>query len=195
VESVGGGPFAELVGRGEEIGADATLLGRETDRALLLLADIVRDTAVHRWKIAADGSDLSGEYLGVELMNTRFVGPNVPLAPQADPSDGRIDIVLIGAADRGALLDYLDERLHLASGRLPAPPDPSAHAVSSWRPRPAFYCTSMMTSGPRTIHSLLPSRWWCAPSPGLRRSLGHRSVALAWRDPTAQQSHRGHGRR
>ena len=51
-----------------------------------------------RWRIVADGLDLSGDYLAVEILNIRFVGPNVPLAPDADPSDGLLDVVLV---DRG----------------------------------------------------------------------------------------------
>ncbi len=45
VEAVGGGPMAELIRRGEEVAADATLLGRETDRAPHLLAELVPRSA------------------------------------------------------------------------------------------------------------------------------------------------------
>ena len=71
------------------------------------------------WKIDADGVDLSGEYIAVEVLNIRFVGPNLPLAPEADPSDGMLDVVLVGEADRKPLLAYVENRLHLASGQLP----------------------------------------------------------------------------
>ena len=119
VEAVGGGPIAELIRRGEEVAADATLLGRETDRALHLLGELVLEAPVRYWKIDADGVDLSGEYIAVEVLNIRFVGPNLPLAPEADPSDGALDIVLVGEADRKPLLAYLENRLNLASGELP----------------------------------------------------------------------------
>ena len=120
VESVGGGPVAELITRGREVGSDAGLLGRETDRALHLLGEIIRESRVHSWQIVADGVELSGAYIAVEVMNIRFAGPNVPLAPAADPSDGRLDVALVGEGDRDALLEYLDGRLRLASGQLPA---------------------------------------------------------------------------
>ena len=42
VESVGGGPVAELIARGEEIGEQSKLLGRETDQALHLLTELLR---------------------------------------------------------------------------------------------------------------------------------------------------------
>ena len=119
VEAVGGGPLAELIRSGEEVAADATLLGRETDRALHLLGELVQEAPVRYWKIDADGVDLSGMYIAVEILNIRFVGPNVPLAPEADPCDGLLDVVLISETDRTPLLAYLESRLHLASGQLP----------------------------------------------------------------------------
>jgi diacylglycerol kinase family enzyme len=120
VEAVGGGPVAELIARGRELEEDARLLGRETDRALHLLGELLREGRPLRWRISSGDMDLSGDYLGVEVLNVRFVGPNVPLAPDADPSDGLLDVVTIRAEDRQPILDYLDRRLHLASGVMPA---------------------------------------------------------------------------
>jgi diacylglycerol kinase (ATP) len=119
VEGVGGGWMAELIARAEEVGDEFRLLGRETDRALHMLGDLLREAKLARWRIAADGVDLSGDYLAVEVLNIRFVGPNVPLAPDADLSDGLLDVVLVHDSDRPAILEYLEERLHLASGEMP----------------------------------------------------------------------------
>jgi diacylglycerol kinase (ATP) len=119
VEGVGGGWFAELLARRGEVNDEFRLLGRETDRAIHLLAGLLRDTDPAPWGITADGSELSGDYLAVEILNIRFVGPNIPLAPQADPSDGLLDLALVAEADRDGILEYLDQRLHLASGVMP----------------------------------------------------------------------------
>jgi diacylglycerol kinase (ATP) len=119
VEGIGGGVVADLISRGDEIEADARLLGRETDRALHLFGEIMREASVHRWRVTADGSDLSGDYIAVEVLNIRFVGPNLPLAPQANPSDALLDLVLISETDRESLLAYVEDRLNLASGQLP----------------------------------------------------------------------------
>ena len=119
VEGVGGGWAAELLSRAAEVEDDFRLLGRETDRGLHMLGDLLRDTGAARWEIVADGRDVSGDCLGVEILNIRFVGPNVPLAPDADPSDGLLDLVLVTDADRDGIADYLDQRLHLASGVMP----------------------------------------------------------------------------
>jgi diacylglycerol kinase (ATP) len=119
VEGVGGGPVAELIARGKDVEKDAKLLGRETDRALHLLGELLGEARPLRWRISVGGEDLSGDYLGVEVLNVKFVGPNVPLAPEADPTDGLLDLVLVRKEDREGILDYLDRRLHLASGVMP----------------------------------------------------------------------------
>ena len=119
VEGVGGGLVADLIRREDEIAAEAKLLGRETDRALHLLCELAREAPMRRGRSSADGKDLSGEYFAVRCMNIRFVGPNLPLAAEAFPGDGKLDVVLLGKADRKPLLDYLEKRMHLASGQLP----------------------------------------------------------------------------
>jgi diacylglycerol kinase (ATP) len=119
VEALGAGLVADLISREDEIAADAKLLGRATDRALHLLSDLVREEPIRRWKIRADGKDLSGSYWSVALMNTRFVGPNLPLAAKAYPGDGLLDVVLLREADREPLREFLEAQLHLASGQMP----------------------------------------------------------------------------
>jgi diacylglycerol kinase (ATP) len=134
VEGIGGGVVADLISRSDEIEADARLLGRETDRALHLFGEIIREASVHHWRIVADGTDLSGDYIAVEVLNIRFAGPNLPLAPQANPSDGLLDLVLVSETDRESLLAYTEDRLNLASGQLPALRFTQARAVEMIAP-------------------------------------------------------------
>ena len=119
VEGIGGGWVAELIARAEQVEDELTLLGRETDRALHMLGDLLREVEPARWRIVADEVDLSGDYVAVEILNMRFVGPNVPLAPDADPSDGLLDVVLVTDADREGIGAYLEQRRTLASGVMP----------------------------------------------------------------------------
>ena len=119
VEGVGGGWFAELLAHTAKVEDELMLVGRETDRALHMLAALLRRAKPLAWRVAADGQDLSGDYLAVEVANIRFVGPNVPLAIDADPSDGKLDAVLVTEADRQPIIDYLEGRHRLASGLMP----------------------------------------------------------------------------
>ena len=51
--------------------------------------------------VTVDGRDLSGEYILLEVMNIKSIGPNLFLAPDADPTDGLFDVVCLtrGAHD------------------------------------------------------------------------------------------------
>jgi diacylglycerol kinase (ATP) len=117
VESAGGGIFAEMIARAEEMptpdGEDKVELG------LRLLREIVKDKPARHWQLQADEKDHSDDFLAVEAMNVRQLGPNVPLAPDADPGDGLLDLVLVRDADRSALAAYLDARLESRSAELP----------------------------------------------------------------------------
>jgi diacylglycerol kinase family enzyme len=62
-----------------------------------------------RLKMALDGRDLSGEYVLLEAMNIRSIGPNLSLAPDADSGDGLLDIVLVSDHEREKLTRYLTE--------------------------------------------------------------------------------------
>jgi diacylglycerol kinase family enzyme len=67
------------------------------------IAGIIRDQPLTRFTVIADGEDLTGEYLGVEAMNIREIGPNVTLAPGAECDDGLLDLVLFGEEHREGL--------------------------------------------------------------------------------------------
>jgi diacylglycerol kinase (ATP) len=115
VESTGGGLFAESLLRAEERpdGEDKVDLG------LRLLRELVDELPAGRWGVHADGEDCSGAFLAVEAMIVGDTGPNVPLAPDANPGDALLDLVQIGDDERAALGAYLDERLR---GNRPKPP-------------------------------------------------------------------------
>lgn len=110
VESCGGGVFAEMIARSERAaedpsGDDKVALG------LRSLLEIATDAAPRSWRVEADGRDLSGDYVAVDVMNIAFAGPNIPVAPAADPGDGLLDLVLVRAGDAAALAAQARARL------------------------------------------------------------------------------------
>jgi diacylglycerol kinase (ATP) len=119
VESTGGGIFAHVLARAERVDKQ----GRDkVEHGLRLLRETVEDEPARPWKLELDGHDNSGDLLAVEAMNVRETGPNVLLAPDADPGDGLLDLVLVRAEDRPALLAYLDGRIEerpVSTPRLP----------------------------------------------------------------------------
>ena len=75
---------------------------------LEVLHDIIRDADAIPVALVADGEDLSGDYLLIEVMNIRSVGPKVVLAPDADPSDGWLDLVTIRKSERQQLAAFIE---------------------------------------------------------------------------------------
>lgn len=75
--------------------------------AIRTLYDIVAIASGTPCTVTVDGRSLSGNYLLVEVMNTRSIGPNLELAPLADPGDGQFDVVLMSEDQRSKFLEYL----------------------------------------------------------------------------------------
>jgi diacylglycerol kinase family enzyme len=125
VEAFGGGLFGTVVARGHHLEAPTLILGSELDRALHLLRRASEQEPDRRWAVEVDGADHSGDYISVEVMNGRFLGPNLPFAPQAAPGDGILDVVLVTADDRASLRDRFAS---LGTAQTTAPP--IGHVVS-----------------------------------------------------------------
>ena len=71
------------------------------------LAERVATSPLHDYRITLDGEEIAGEALLIEAMVIRQVGPNIVTAPDADPSDGLLDVVTADEESREPLLRYL----------------------------------------------------------------------------------------
>ncbi|MGA0557120.1 diacylglycerol/lipid kinase family protein [Larkinella sp. VNQ87] len=112
LEGLGFGVFPKLMRKMEDRQEQSSEAPEEKLRtALNLLTGIVESYKPHWCRIEVDGVDYSGEYLLVEVMNIRSIGPNLVLAPAADPGDGQLEIVLIAPHQRDQLLNYIQNRL------------------------------------------------------------------------------------
>jgi diacylglycerol kinase (ATP) len=114
VESAGLGFFGGTLRRYESLRARIGRMVRSLRRRAVAgeaevrgaargLARTIRRWPARRYQVVADGQDRSGEYLAVEAMNIRSVGPRLALAPDADHRDGLLDLVLIRESDRESL--------------------------------------------------------------------------------------------
>ena len=79
--------------------------------ALEILRQLIAEATVKECQLEIDGTDRSGEFLLIEVMNIRSIGPNLNLAPDADPGDGQFDVVLISEKQRGSLADYVQRKI------------------------------------------------------------------------------------
>lgn len=108
IESVGAGLVAHLIATADaepvEQALEAAPIPDRFDDIRRLCALLLAEVEAADYEIEADGADLSGRYLLVEVMNIRSIGPRLRLAPESDPADGMLDLVLIdeGARERFA---------------------------------------------------------------------------------------------
>ena len=112
VESVGLGLLAWSIPQAD---SSAMLDSMDSPRRKLayvrrMLTDRLAETPLLPCQASLDGKDLSGEYMLVEAMNIRSIGPRLALAPDADPGDGLLDVVAVSCEEAASL------RKHLASG-------------------------------------------------------------------------------
>lgn len=78
--------------------------------ALEELHHIVLSSEARHYHIEVDGHDHSGRFLLVEIMNSRSIGPNLELAPHADPGDGSFDMILVSEEERKSLAAWVKQQ-------------------------------------------------------------------------------------
>ncbi len=111
LESFGCGLFPKLMKEMEEQGHNRIEDPKEKLHvALNVLLDLVLSAPLKKCDLHLDGVDYSGEFLLIEVMNIRSIGPNLELAPGADPGDGKFDIVLITESQRKRLAAYVRQK-------------------------------------------------------------------------------------
>jgi len=108
IESIGFGIFPELIAEMEKEKLKGAGPMDELDRSMEVLLEIVKNFKARKAKIRIDGIKMKGRFLLVELLNIRQLGPNLNLAPDADPGDAYFELVMITEDGREELLNYLE---------------------------------------------------------------------------------------
>lgn len=114
LEAFGCGTFAEMLAE----------YGPEDGKSPLRAAGAIVSTLGHfeppPLNLTVDGEPqpLAAHAL-VEVMNTQATGPRLRLAPDADPTDGLLDLVRVDAGERGGLLAYVTALAQNHFGDLP----------------------------------------------------------------------------
>lgn len=80
--------------------------------ARVMLHEIVLTYKPVACHIIADEVEYSGNYIMVEVMNAKSIGPNLELAPEADPGDGELDVVLIPESHQAKFEGFLLNRMN-----------------------------------------------------------------------------------
>ena len=111
IEGLGYGIFPYLIDRMKSPQMAADTPDQELEIALEELRNIVLSYQPSYCKLEIDGANCSGEYLMVEVMNIRSIGPNLILGPDVKVDDGEFDVVLVTEEHRQALLNYISNKL------------------------------------------------------------------------------------
>jgi diacylglycerol kinase (ATP) len=113
LEGFGCGIFPRLIKVMEKIdGEEGEGIEEKIKTARSVLYDIVLNYEAKQCRIVADGSEHSGKYIMVEVMNTSSIGPNLNLAASADPGDGELDIILIPGDHQKRFEEFLLNRIN-----------------------------------------------------------------------------------
>jgi diacylglycerol kinase (ATP) len=111
LESVGVGLLADGIAEIKEDGIDSIRQARSAEgrmaAAIGWFHQLLGRMAAMPFSVSLDGRDHSGEYELLEVLNVGLVGPNLWLAPGAEPSDGLLDLVLVDEHHRRDLAEHL----------------------------------------------------------------------------------------
>ena len=107
LEAAGFGIFPRLVSEMDKKDDDSDTAAEELERSMETLLQVITDYKAQPADILADDKHISGSFLLVELMNIKYIGPNFEIAPEADISDGHLDLVLVRKENRFQLLEYV----------------------------------------------------------------------------------------
>jgi selenium-binding protein 1 len=86
-----------------------------------LIVPGIRSSRLHvldtprRWNITVDGHELAHEVLFVEVLNTHYIGPALPIGPSSAPGDRLLDVVYLLPEKRDEMLSWLENPERIAS--------------------------------------------------------------------------------
>jgi diacylglycerol kinase (ATP) len=119
IESYGYGVFPRLMKEMKKL--DKSMFESPEQKiktALQLLYQIITNYKTKLCKLKIDDKDYTGKFLLVEIMNTSSIGPNLQLAPFADPGDEFFEVILITENQREEFASYVKGKLE---GKVEAP--------------------------------------------------------------------------
>ncbi|MDR9457989.1 MAG: diacylglycerol kinase family protein [Salegentibacter sp.] len=112
LEGAGFGVFPELIRQMKDTGKDDETSDEKLKRTLKVLLEIVKNYKAQKANIKADGLKIKGTFLLVELMNIKYIGPNLEFAPNANVGDDFLDLVLIPEEKRKAFVEYVESLIN-----------------------------------------------------------------------------------
>ena len=111
LEGMGFGIFPSLMEEMKKKEEEYGTPEEELKGALKKLQQLLVEYKPCRCQLEVDGTDYSGSFYMVEVMNIRSIGPNLVLAPFADPGDGEFEVVMVPETHHATFSEYLLHKL------------------------------------------------------------------------------------
>lgn len=116
IEGIGCGIFPGLVRVMNEKNEDK--IEDELKHSLTELLKLIDSYEAKEAIIIADKEEITGKFLLVELLNIKYIGPNIELAPGAETGDGHFELVTVREEARQHLRSYVAGLLNGSSKAL-----------------------------------------------------------------------------
>lgn len=108
LEGMGFGLFPKLIKVMQEPDrSSAKTNEQQLDEAFEKLIGITARQKAKHSSLIIDGKVYEGNFLLIEILNTKSIGPNLELAPAADPADGKFHVALLREEMRQEFITYL----------------------------------------------------------------------------------------
>jgi diacylglycerol kinase (ATP) len=104
--------------------------------SLKLLRNQLSSYSSKRLTVRLDGKDLSGDYLLLEALNIRYIGPNLDFVPRAKINDGRLDVVFVSKDEQSKLRQYISDHLKHKRSRVSLTVRRGRHLQLEWEKSP-----------------------------------------------------------
>jgi diacylglycerol kinase (ATP) len=115
LESVGFGLFSSAMKANEDkkskLPEEPDSRGEELQFDLEVVKSHLKNYHAEDYKIFVDKKDFSGKYLLLEVMNIKYIGPNLDLALEADTGDGFLEVVFLREEDKSDFINYLENKI------------------------------------------------------------------------------------
>jgi diacylglycerol kinase (ATP) len=111
LEGLGFGVFPYLMKQMKKEKESFASPEEELRAALKKLHEILLNYEPRQCVLEVDGTDHSGKFYMVEVMNIKSIGPNVSLAPSANPCDGELEVVLVPESQKEKFARFLLQQL------------------------------------------------------------------------------------
>jgi diacylglycerol kinase family enzyme len=140
IEGFGVGLFAETMSRlARPKNIDLAHLD-DPEKVLGAILNILKDQLKNYpstdMVVKLDGKDMSGDYVLLEALNIRYIGPNLDLVPRADINDGFLDVVFVTKSERAKLSKYLSNRVNGKNARANLTIRRGRHLQIEWKNSP-----------------------------------------------------------